>query len=798
MVRISQQYLIGRLINQGLYGAGLVLLLAAQPSQAQDSQTRNSQSLDAPAVSHTSNIAGAESSHSNDRSAAIAIAPEEPESLKDVLSRQSFEARDLDSNSSATPNPAGFEIADTEAAESDETEIEVSDPNPEAAEDENDGGALRITVTAERKPEDQQDVPIGITTFTEQQIEDASIDSLNSTADRTPNFSFFSSGSRTSPFYSLRGVSNFNAFVRDGVGIFVDDVPYDFAGFIDQDLVDIERIEVLRGPQNILYGRSAAGGVVNVISRRPSNDFEVRAATSYASFDNSETQISLSGPIVEDRLLFRLAGSYSTREGYVENTFLNDDIDGGDAFTGRGQLLWTPTDQWEVTLNVSFGDYQEGAEPLVPVRPGDPFEAELDFNGFNNLFTNSQALKVAYKGSRVNVTSITTRRYSRNRAALDQDGTLADFLINDPEFIGRTFTQEIRLQSPDDGDRLQWIAGGYFERSNFENNRDFILGSFLPPEGQGTERSDGEIDSRSLAVFGQVSYEVTDDLTLTAGLRYENTRVSVDYTQTFIPPDGSSSLVLEGFNDATISGSELLPRFVVDYRISPEVMVYGSITRGYRPPGGNFEPQTEDVAVFDGERSWNYEIGLKSSWFDDRLIVNLAGFYNKTSDFQFPNIEAGEVTISNADVRTIGAELEILARPLPGLELSASLGLLSAEFENGVASSTGESLKGSSTPFAPDLTYNVAAQYRSKGGFFGRIEMIGFGTTFFDDINTVPQDPFALVNAQLGYEFDDYGIYLFANNLFDKEYLTQAFDFNGIIAVGGAPQVFGIRLRAKF
>ena len=203
----------------------------------------------------------------------------------------------------------------------------IETPDAESVESEA-SDTLRIVVTAERTPEDVQDVPVSITTFTEQQIEDANINSLDSIADRTPNFTFFSSGAnRTSPFYTVRGVSNFNAFTRDAVGFFIDDVPYDFAGFIDQDLIDLERIEVLRGPQNTLYGRSSAGGVINVISRRPTNEYEFKAAASYGSFEDLATQLSVSGPIVEDELLFRLSGSYGFQDGYVENSYLNDDLD---------------------------------------------------------------------------------------------------------------------------------------------------------------------------------------------------------------------------------------------------------------------------------------------------------------------------------------------------------------------------------------------------------------------------------------------------------------------------------------
>lgn len=360
----------------------------------------------------------------------------------------------------------------------------------------------------------------------------------------------------------------------------------------------------------------------------------------------------------------------------------------------------------------------------------------------------------------------------------------------------------MRIQAPKDNERLQWIVGGYFESSTFNNDRAFINGLDTPPTSPlpaGRTQGDGETDSRTLAAFGQVSFGVTDALTLTAGLRYEDTKVTTDFEQTFISRDGVFVLPLLDINDAEINGSELLPRFTIDYQINPNLLAYGSITQGYRPPGAGFEPISEDTAVFDAETSWNYELGVKSSWLDDRLIVNLSGFINEISDFQFPSFQDGNLLVDNADTRVIGGELKVIARPISGLDLIAGLGLLNSEFRNGNDAFTGIPLEGNRTPFAPSLTYNLAAQYRSEIGILGRVELIGFGDTFFDDLNTVEQDAFALVNLRLGYELEDYGIYLFANNVFDNEYVTQAFNIgSGTIATFGAPRTIGVNSMRDF
>ena len=181
---------------------------------------------------------------------------------------------------------------------------------------------IEIIVTGEKTEANLQAVPISITPITPGEIEDADITSVSDISRNVPNFTTFSP-SRNFVTYSIRGLSNFNFFSRDPVAFYVDDVPYDYTGFLGIEIPDIERVEVLRGPQATLYGRNAQAGVVNIITRKPSNFFEFRGTAGYASYNNPDVRASLSTPFVEDELFFLLSGSYQSRDGYTENTFLN-------------------------------------------------------------------------------------------------------------------------------------------------------------------------------------------------------------------------------------------------------------------------------------------------------------------------------------------------------------------------------------------------------------------------------------------------------------------------------------------
>lgn len=685
-------------------------------------------------------------------------------------------------------------------------EGEPTEPEPVESDENN---ALRVVVTAQRTEEAVQDVPISLTVLTADQIEDAGIVTLEDISQQVPNFSVFSgTGNRSFNFYSIRGLSNSNFASRDAVGFYVDDVPYDYGGFITQDFTDLERVEVLRGAQSTLYGRSAQAGAVNIITRRPTNTFEFNGAVSYGAFNDLDLQASVGGPIVEDQLFYRLSGRYGARDGYVTNTFLGDDLDDQSGGNGRGQLRWTPSEDWEILLNLSFDDYQDGGGPILPIDDR-PFEIEQDVNGFTTLTANTQSLRIAYSHPDFRATSITSRRFSRQDIQVDLDfstlraGTFTNI------FDSTVTTQELRLQSPEDAELFQWLVGGYYESRAFNTENDgfnfgpdgpLVFGATAIP-GSSLLRS-ADLDTTVWAGFGQVSYQPVEALTLTAGLRYESVSNTLhSFERVFTAPNGAQTTFV-AFNNIEQDGDILLPRFAVEYQFSPELTAYGTIARGYRPGGINFRPDNDASLTFEPERSWNYEVGLKSSLLNNRLGINVAFFHSPVEGYQVLVLDPFTlvpVEIANADAALTGFELEVRATPLEGLDLIAGLGYTNARFTNYRDNATGEVFDGNRLPYAPEWTYNLALQYRDPNGLFARAELTGYGETFFNESNLNGQDAFAIVNARLGYEFENYGLYLFGNNIFNLEYLTNASGVSGAqTGQYGIPATYGLQLRANF
>lgn len=654
---------------------------------------------------------------------------------------------------------------------------------------------IELTVTAQKRPENPQDVPLSVTVIPRQELEDAQIDSLLNIANRTPNFNFFptSAGGTEFSYYSLRGLNNQNFLTaQDSVAFYIDDVPFDYNGFLDLALTDLERVEVLRGPQSTLYGRNSAGGVVNIISREAIPEPEGRIALGYGKYNGRELQFSLNDAVVEERLALRISGLYKAQDGFIKNLATGNTIGERSRIAARAQLVWTPADEWKISFN-SYNAFVDDGNPTY--NRGDapePFQVNLPVEGFNKLSTNTQSLRINYNGNGFRATSITARRFTTQENIVPAE-TGVQYIDGIKSTL---WTQELRLQSPETSDRLQWLLGAYYE------SRDFIVDDaqteFL---GFGRFRRTGDDSRQTYALFGQVDYKLVEPLTVFAGLRYESSIAYSSSTYELVNSDGSFTPLRSPFVGEKVSSDEFIPRFGFKYQFNPNVMGYGIIAKGYRPGGLNYRANSAATLKFGEEKTWSYEVGLKSSWWSDRLLANLSIFHNNVSDYQVLQFDASGFfgRVNNVDLEATGVELELTAKPTKGLDFIAAIGYIDSRYKNYLNTETGIDLSDNRVPLSPQFTYNLAAQYRSPGGIFARAELRGYGLTYFDDDNQIKQSPYAVFNARIGYEQPKYGVYLYANNLFDTRYITSGFLFpppSGTVGFGD-PFTFGVQVRSN-
>jgi len=672
-----------------------------------------------------------------------------------------------------------------------------------------------MTVTAEKREEDIQDIPVSISALSDIEIEDAGIVDIEDLIYQIPNLHMVKTGSHN-PYGSLfiRGLST---VINSTVGFYVDDVYY--SGGSDTELFDVERIEVLRGPQGTLYGRNAEAGVINIVSKKPGNQWEGKASVSYGNFNTQNYNAGIGGPLFQNKLFFRVSGKYLRSNGYFDNKFNgNDECDDRDNFNNRTLLRWTPTDAWDITLSTEFQKYRDGNAcfaPLEDVRHN-PHDVNLDLEGSDDQDANGQALRVAYENEWFTLTSITSLRDWESEMNIDIDFSPIDYMRLKFFNASDTFGQEIRLASAKGSAPLQWLAGIYFfdEKIDAKNTYDYRQGYpawGLPPF---QDYQDSVTDTQGYAFFGQTTYTLFEKLDLTAGLRYDHETKDFEFDGHF-----DQDLSMFGMLPKTVKADEdydsWLPKFAVDYSLTPHLMPYASVARGYTAGGFNTASPAVAGTSYDPEYSWNYEVGIKSAWLDRRLIFNLTAFYIDWQDQQvLQQLGPTQFAVKNAAESTSkGFEVELKARPATGLDFSAGFGYTNVEFDDykdsifdldPTSPTYGQKIgdvdySGKQNMFVPEYTYNLAALYRHMSGFLGRIELLGIGDSYYDLANTVKEDAYELVNARIGYEREHFEIYLWAKNLLDEGYATRAFDMGGYyVGRAGDPQTFGITLTGRF
>ncbi|WP_302464700.1 TonB-dependent receptor [Bilophila wadsworthia] len=675
-----------------------------------------------------------------------------------------------------------------------------------------------VLVTAEKRTENVQDVPVSVTAISEQQIKDSGIRSIQDVARQVPNLFIANWGFRGNSYAFIRGIGAVNN--DPAIGFYVDDVNYMDSRVFDTNLFDIERIEVLRGPQGTLYGRNSLGGVVNIVTKKPDNEFHYGLEQTVGNENLYETTLYMRAPLIKDKLFFGVSGTSEQMDGYNTNDFLDKKVDRRRGLNGRMQLRWMPTDKLDVTANVDGEKVNDGVFPLTDMDQADknPHHVSYNYEGRDKRDTLGSSLRVAYDAPWFKVTSITAYRGYNDVTRNDQDFMPYDLITAREDIKDRQFTQEFRFASPEGSGPLKWLGGLYLYKKHQDHTLDLNYGQGAADMGMVpmamTNTADSDIKTYGYAVFGQATYTLFDKLDLTAGLRYEYEKNKLDYASDYL----AGGMVVPGMG-SDIRGRKhddvFLPKAQIAYRWTPDFMTYAGVSRGYR--SGGFNTSFLDVSdlAFDPEYSWNYEVGFKSSWFNNRVNFNTSLFYIDLSDQQVTQVlPTANTVIRNAGKsRSMGFEVEASALITEGLLFEGSFGYTDAKYRRYSDKVSGMDYAGNRTPLAPEYTYNLALQYSlpllESFDFFHkedsltwitRAELQGVGKFYWNDANTLKQDPYELVNLRTGLETDNYSITFWAKNVFDKKYNCVAFAFSGSSALAqvGAPRSFGVTFRADF
>jgi len=719
-----------------------------------------------------------------------------------------------------------------------------------------------VVVTAQKRVENNVDVPISITVNTANDLKNKNIGDLTELGQKMPNVN---GGGTFVGGFNIRGIATSSAgsgFPPD-VGVNVDDVFMGRDRAFDTVLADVSSVEVLRGPQGTLYGKNTIAGVINVTSNRPTDEYEALGDVRYGNFNYIQARGTVSGPIVDDKLLLRVTGIYQNREGYLDNTFLNIKQNGLGASGARAMLVYNASSNLNFELRVD--GYHEGdtngmvetvhtldsatcnsfpynflgcnAAFYSVVPPQNPLDRKIEDNTPTNLKRGmwGTSLKGEWEfADGYSLTSITAYRSLTSQSNADQDGSRLDAFDTGLDQNFRRVSQEVRVTSPAT-DRLSWIAGLYVDSELDDNHYhihvgqafpSFLLGAPFPhllPAGfseAATAHSTIQDDSASAFLSGK--YKITDDLSISGGVRYTDDHKSLIYQQAPTTPIVAGVIFAFAENipltHAYTSASEFTGDANLSYTIAPNQVAYFRFAHGFK--AGGFESDIisppYNVAVngltFKPEYLDSYEIGYKSILFDNQLSANLAAFHYDFSNKQEQVNTGVSFVVSNAASATSqGVEVELAWAPtmFPGFNAFANFGYVDAKYDafpngGGVGINyTGHQLAGASpysaswgasytTLFAPldntNFTIDTDWDYRDR--------------QFTDPANTVLQEvqAFMIINARIGLEAADgsWGAYLWGRNLGDKTVLGGGVDVLNNIYITrsiNSGRTFGIELR---
>jgi len=670
-----------------------------------------------------------------------------------------------------------------------------------------------VTVTAEKREENVQEVPTPITALTEIMIEDADVQDVGDIVEFVPNMSFRTSYMEGTSETNFRGIHLSQFTEKNPVVIFIDGIPQDGLANYDTNIINVERIEVLRGPQGTMYGKNAIGGVINIISKEPGNQFESRITAEAAENESYRASFFTNGPIITDKFFFGLAGSYQETDGFMQNDNpAGDNLDEGEEARLKSRFKWTPTDRLAINLHTGLFQTRYGSGVGINAAEGVKYheyknpDDKTDSDRFDN------ALNIAYQGSGFGFDAITT--FSHGTIDLRQDQSFANVNRLMPVSLRDTqtdsFSQEFRIKSPDKNEGMEWIGGLYYSQENSE--WDMMGQSYNTASMFGYNilyNWPNDTTDQTMAAFGQVAFPLPGRLKLTTGLRYERVDKEVDYryevtrtdTNEILPADpfqpGNPTSVTYNIDD---TWDVWLPKGALSWTVNNNVMLYTSVAKGYLAGGFNWCENVKEQAKFDEQSSIDYELGAKISWFDNRLIFNANLFYMDIKDMHvyYTPDSVTFITSNAAEAHSQGVEIELQARPLPGLDVISSFGLIDAEYDE-YTNTAGIDCSGKALEGAPEYTLYLAVQYRHDSGFFSRISMQGYGEYYFEEYNSLRQKAFELYNAKIGYESSLWEVYLYGENLFDKEYFSFGrVNASGTIANVGSPRTFGVIASLRF
>jgi iron complex outermembrane receptor protein len=670
-----------------------------------------------------------------------------------------------------------------------------------------------VKVTANKMEENLKDVPQSITVIGEVELEERGIQNIEDVIDAIPGM--FITPNHGSGI-NFRGLNPSMFTDNNPVVMYIDGIPYSSKRGFDLAMVNVQRIEVLRGPQAALYGKDAMGAVINVITREPTNEWGGKANVEYGNLNKMLGQFMVNGPVQKDKLFVSLSGRYTQDDGWIKNDYpdMEEDANRERDMWVNGQVYFTPTERLKLRLSLVHAYKKQhwadeyalmGAHDLDDFNRDDAEHVRYEVPTWNDVETNAQSLAGSYEFDGFTLHSLTTHNNIHSRGDYDMDHS------DTPMFLGlRMFDdakvdswgQELRVAS-NNSKGFRWTGGVYFDS---EQRKQGPYGQEMPMYMGGQFLGNYNYDCKSTqhantyAAFGQVMIPLwTDAFELTLGARYQRVQKDIDLSMYATPvgTTGPAAYTYEG--DKTWDA--FLPKAALTYIINENWTTYVSYSQGYMPGGFNTYASggDEDDNTFEPEFSSNYEWGLKASYGSFSMAASV--FYMDIKDIHVYKSEGNMYVTSNAErAHSQGAELEMKYAPWDRLELSTAMNVIEAkydEFDTGTADLSDEDIEQT-----PSYSIRFGVAYHDPTGIYGRADVRHIGDVSYyrgSQEDFVTADPYTILDMKVGYRIEDWDIYAFAKNLTDEKYVN-AFRSNSVFGVTGfgEPRTFGMGVMYYF
>ena len=633
-----------------------------------------------------------------------------------------------------------------------------------------------VTVTAQKTKENVQEVPIAMSVFDEFDMEDKRIKSIKDIAPYTSSLMFFDDANGASFSPTIRGLKTDSGADSSSLAMYIDGVPMLGSIGFNAVFMDIERIEVLKGPQGTLYGKGAEAGVINIITKKPDNETRGKIATEFGSDNKKEYSFNISGPIVKDKFYIGFSSKHYEKDGMIKNTYKGGQTDDRKYNYGKINLRYTPTDSLDISLISQLLQGDDGGVSWNPISATS--RQNPSTVGISEPKTLMNAFRVEYDYNNYKFESITTYKEIEQRALRDFDFTSNDVYHMRQNNDRENLSQEFRLSTK--YNKFNWLMGLNADKDKVEMDAGVRS---IYPSFSSVHKSDYEADSYGIFAHGE--YLLTNNLCLLGGLRYDKN--NIDYKE-----KGATDTVNNSF-------SEVSPKIGLEYKLDKNSMIYTTIAKGYKSGGIYTYAAQGYPKAYDKETLWAYEIGSKNSFLDNRVILNAAIYYMDVDNMQVTAYTSatgsGEYKSNAAKATSKGFEFDLNYKASNNLKLFTSFGYNKTKFDN-YKDERGD-YSGNTNHMAPKYNYTIGALYRTDQGFYASTNVSGYGDMWLNRENDFKRDAFNLVNTKVGYESQNYDIYLYADNLFDKEYDSKGI-YNGSYVIYSEPREIGIQLTYRF